>query len=66
MVTDIDLTIDRRTDRIETASADNRIVTQDVAKDPKAQAIVDKYTALAAPLANKVIGTHHGRHPLRA
>jgi 5'-nucleotidase len=57
LITDIDLTIDRRSDRIETATATNRIVTQDVAKDPKAQAILDKYAALSAPLANEVIGT---------
>ena len=32
-------------------------MTQDVTKDPAAQAILDKYTTLSAPLANRVIGT---------
>src|SRR5215207_2933022 len=57
LITDIDLTIDSKSKKIKTAKATNHIVTQDVAKDPQAQAIVDKYTALAAPLANKVIGS---------
>jgi 5'-nucleotidase len=37
-------------------SADNEIVTQDVAKDPAQTAILDKYTAISAPIANKRIG----------
>jgi 5'-nucleotidase len=57
VVTDIDLTIDRRTDEVRATSARNEIVTQDVPADPAAQAILDKYTALSAPLANKVIGS---------
>jgi 5'-nucleotidase len=57
VVSDIDLTIDKRSDRIKTATATNRIVTQDVTPDPQAQAILDKYTQLSAPLANKVIGS---------
>ena len=32
-------------------------MTQDVTPDPAAQAILDKYTTLSAPLANKIIGT---------
>ena len=57
VVSDIELTIGKRSDRIKRAIATNRIVTQDVTPDPQAQAILDKYTALSAPLANKVIGT---------
>ena len=57
VVTDIDLTIDRRSDQITAVSAFNRIVTQDVAEDAKAKAILDKYTTLAAPLANRVLGS---------
>jgi 5'-nucleotidase len=56
LVTDVDLTIDRRSKRITGAVARNRIVTQDVAPDRNAQAILDKYTTLSAPLANRVIG----------
>jgi 5'-nucleotidase len=57
VVTDIDLTVDRRSDEVRATSARNEIVTQDVAADPAAQAILDKYTTLSAPLANKVIGS---------
>ena len=57
LVTDIDLTIDHQTKQIKAATATNRIVTQNVTPDPAAQAILDKYTTLSAPLANKVIGT---------
>ncbi|HEY6595481.1 MAG TPA: 5'-nucleotidase C-terminal domain-containing protein, partial [Asanoa sp.] len=57
LVTDVDLTIDTRSKAITTATATNRIVTQNVTPDPAAQAILDKYTALSAPLANRVIGS---------
>ena len=57
MVTDIELTIDRRSDEITGASAFNHIVTQDVKRDRRAQKILDKYTELSAPLANRVIGS---------
>jgi 5'-nucleotidase len=56
LITDIDLTIDDRSKAVVEATANNRIVTQDVTPDPAVQAIVDKYTKLAAPLANRVIG----------
>jgi 5'-nucleotidase len=57
LITDVDLTIDDGSKTITTATATNRIVTQDVTPDPGAKAILDKYTALSAPLANRVIGT---------
>src|SRR5215211_4507421 len=56
VVTDIVLTIDQRSKSVTAATATNRIVTQDVPKDADTQAILDKYTTLSAPLANKVIG----------
>ncbi len=56
LITDIDLTIDHKSKTITEAKATNRIVTQDVAEDPAAKAILDKYTTLSAPLANRVIG----------
>jgi 5'-nucleotidase len=56
VITGIDLTIDRRTKAVRAATATNHIVTQDVAEDPAEKAILDKYTTLSAPLANKVIG----------
>jgi 5'-nucleotidase len=57
LITDIDLTIDHESKAITSATATNRIVTQDVAQDPAAKAILDKYTQLSAPLANRVVGS---------
>jgi 5'-nucleotidase len=57
LVTDIDLTIDHQSKEIKAATAVNRIVSQNVPRDSAAQAILDKYTTLSAPLANKIIGT---------
>jgi 5'-nucleotidase len=56
LVTDIDLTIDHQSKAVTAATATNKIVTQDVAQDPAAKAILDKYTDLSAPLANRVVG----------
>ena len=56
VLTDADLRIDRRTGQVVSVSATNSIVTQDVAKDPAQTAIIDKYTAISAPIANKRIG----------
>jgi len=60
LVTDIDLTIDEVTGEIVTRSARNVIVTRDVAKDPVQTALIARYDALAAPLANRVIGSASG------
>jgi 5'-nucleotidase len=57
VITDVDLTIDSKSHKVTGTDATNRIVTQDVAKDPAVEAIVQKYDTLSAPLANKVIGT---------
>ena len=57
LVTDIDLVIDHQTKDIKAKTARNVIVTQDVAKDPAVTAIVTKYKTLAAPLANRVVGS---------
>jgi 5'-nucleotidase len=56
VVTEIDLKIGRESGRVLRARAVNHIVTQNVTPDAAAQAIFDKYTALSAPLANRVIG----------
>jgi len=56
VVTDIDLTIDHQSKSVTAAMATNRIVTQDVPQDADVKAIVDKYAAISAPLANRVIG----------
>ena len=56
VLTDANLRIDRRTGQVVSVSADNQIVTQDVAKDPAQTAILDKYTTISAPIANRRIG----------
>jgi 5'-nucleotidase len=57
LVTDIDMTIDKATGAPTSISVNNVIVTRTVAKDAAETAILNKYTALAAPLANAVIGS---------
>jgi 5'-nucleotidase len=56
VVTAIDLTLNPA-GVVTAASAVNHIVTQDVAQDPAAKAILDKYATLSAPLANRVVGS---------
>jgi 5'-nucleotidase len=57
LVTKIDLTIDRATGEVTTMKAENKIVTRDVPKASMLTALIAKYNAIAAPLANRVIGT---------
>lgn len=57
LVTKIDLTIDRATGEVTTMAAENKIVTRDVPKAPLLTALLNKYNAIAAPLANRVIGS---------
>jgi 5'-nucleotidase len=57
LVTDVDLTIDRATGEVSRMSANNVIVTRDVAKDPAETALIGKYSAIAAPIGNRVIGS---------
>lgn len=56
LLTDIDLEISTLTGDITTATASNVLVTRDLA-DPDLSAFVATYKDLAAPLANKQIGT---------
>jgi 5'-nucleotidase len=57
LVTKVDLTIDRGTGEVVSMVADNRIVTRDVPKASLLTALINKYNAIAAPLANRVIGS---------
>ena len=57
IVTDVDLTIDRATQEVVSMSAENKIVTRDVAKAADETALIAKYNAIAAPLANRIIGS---------
>jgi 2',3'-cyclic-nucleotide 2'-phosphodiesterase (5'-nucleotidase family) len=56
LLTDIDLVIDEHTDEVVYVRAANRIVHRELARDPAETALVDRYRALSAPLANRVIG----------
>lgn len=56
-ITDIDLTIDRSSGTVTAASAVNVPVTRDVTPDREASGLLGYYTDLAAPLANRVIGS---------
>lgn len=55
-VTKIDVTVGRRTGMIQTIAANNMLVTRDVAPDPAMTSLIAKYNAIAAPLANRIIG----------
>lgn len=57
IVTDIDLTFDRATGELEDIVANNVIANRTVAKAPALTALVERYRALSAPLANRVVGT---------
>ena len=56
LITDIDLTVSRATNDVVSATVNNRIITRNVAPAPDLTALVDKYRALSAPLANRVVG----------
>ena len=56
LVTDIDLTIDRRTGDVLTASADNVPVVRTVAADPAQTALIARYRKLIGPIAGEVVG----------
>lgn len=57
LVTDIDLTLDRSNGEVVSMSANNVIVTRDVPAHPMLTALIEKYNAIAQPLANRVIGS---------
>lgn len=59
LLTDIDLEISSLTGDVTAVTAENVVVTRDAA-DPEIAAYVQKYKDLAAPLANKQIGTITG------
>lgn len=55
-VTDIDLVISKSAHEVVSAAADNVVVTRDVEAAGDLTGLVDRYGALAAPLADRVIG----------
>lgn len=56
LVTDIDLELDELTGEPRTMTANNVIVTRTVERDAAQTALIERYEALAAPLANRVAG----------
>jgi 5'-nucleotidase len=56
LFTDIDMTLDRRSRDVASVSANNIIVTQNVFKATDLTSLIERYTAIAAPLRDRVIG----------
>ena len=56
LVTDIDLSIDRTTGDVLRATAENIIVTRDVAKAPAQTALIERYRTLLGPIAGRQVG----------
>ena len=56
LVTDIDLTLDRRSRDVVEVAANNMIVTQNVFKAGDITELIDRYNVIAAPLRDRVIG----------
>jgi 5'-nucleotidase len=56
VLTDIDMRVDRAKKRVTSIKINNEIVTRDVTADPGITALINRYDAIAAPIANRVIG----------
>ncbi len=56
LVTNVSFVLDRATGDFSSVAANNVIVTRDVVKAPAITSLIAKYNAVAAPLANRVIG----------
>ncbi len=56
LITDIDLTLERRTGEVASVKATNRIVTQDVPAASDMTRLIARYDRVAAPLRDRVIG----------
>ena len=56
LLTDIDLTLDGKSKDVVEVAANNVIVTQNVFKAGDITQLIDRYTAIAAPLRDRVIG----------
>ncbi|HWS58293.1 MAG TPA: bifunctional metallophosphatase/5'-nucleotidase, partial [Actinotalea sp.] len=56
IVTDIDLRVDRRTRDVTGLTVNNRIITRDVPADQGIVDLIDRYSVVAAPIANRPIG----------
>ncbi len=56
LVTDVDLTIDRRSGDVREVVVDNRVVTRDVPVHPAIASLIDRYRTAAHPIASRVVG----------
>ena len=56
LFTRVNLSIDRDSDAIVKVSAQNEVVTREVAKDPAQTAILEKYRPAASRIANRTVG----------
>jgi len=56
LVTDLDLTLDRRSKDVVQVRANNRVIGQAVERAADLSSLIARYSALAAPLANRPIG----------
>jgi 5'-nucleotidase len=56
LITSIDVTIDRKANDFVSATAQNHVVTQTVAKDAGATEILQRYKTISDPIGNRVIG----------
>lgn len=59
-ITDIDITVDRRTGRIVSKRAVNVPVSHDVPRDPAMTAILDVYRPVASDIGRRTVGTIAG------
>jgi 5'-nucleotidase len=57
IITDVDMTIDKASGEPTSIHVNNNIVTRDVATDPDQTALLDHYRVVAAPIANRVVGS---------
>lgn len=57
IITDIDMELSRGTGEVHSIAVNNVIVTRDVPKDSWMTQLIDRYNAIAAPLANRIIGS---------
>jgi 5'-nucleotidase len=57
LITDIDLVVDEATGDVVQKSADNVIVTRDVALATEQSDLIAHYDAIAAPFANRIVGS---------
>jgi 5'-nucleotidase len=57
LVTDIDLTLDRKTRDVASVQTDNVVITRDVTQAPDVAALVERYKTASAPIADRVVGS---------